>query len=75
MTPHRASPVSTRISPTTQSLEEIWPDMVDGKRCIRGIPIQELIDTVLKQDEVRREKGGTLEDFPIRLRGIGLHAI
>ena len=41
------TPGSSRVSPASPS-EEPWPDMVDGERCIRGIPIRKLIDQVKK---------------------------
>ena len=33
------TPGSSRVSPASPS-EEPWPDMVDGERCIKGIPIR-----------------------------------
>ena len=37
--------------------------------------MQKFIDDVLKQDRVRKEADGKLEDFEIKVPGIGLHAI
>ena len=45
------------------------------ERCIKGIPVKFFIDEVKKQDRARLDREGTLEDFPIQIPGIGLHAI
>ena len=44
-------------------------------RSIRGIPIRTFIDEIFKQDRVRKENEGTFKEYPIKLPGIGLHAI
>ena len=44
-----AAASNTVVNSSSQSaaaVEEQWPDMVDGERCIRGIPIRKLIDQV-----------------------------
>ena len=47
----------------------------EEERCIKGIPIRQFCDEVFKQDRRRRDKEGTLEEYPIQIAGIGLHAI
>lgn len=44
-------------------------------RLIKGMPIRYFIDEVKKQVKVREENEGTAEDYPIKIPGIGLHAI
>ena len=43
--------------------------------CIKGIPRKQFIEEILKQERARKESEGTLEDFPIKIPGFGLHAI
>ena len=38
--------VNSSSQSAAAAAEEQWPDMVDGERCIRGIPIRKLIDQV-----------------------------
>ena len=45
------------------------------ERAIKGIPLRDFIDHVLRQDKKREENEGTLEEFPIKIPGFGLHAI
>ena len=47
----------------------------EEERCIKGIPVKFFVDEVFKQDRARKENNGTLEEFPIKIPGIGLHAI
>ena len=47
----------------------------DSERCIKGIPVRTFIDEIKRQDRARREADGSLEEFPIVIPGIGLHAI
>ena len=45
------------------------------ERAIKGIPLREFIDHVLRKDKEREENEGTLEEYPIKIPGFGLHAI
>ena len=45
------------------------------ERAIKGIPLRDFIDHVLRKDKEREENEGTLEEFPIKIPGFGLHAI
>ena len=47
----------------------------EAERLIKGIPIRTFIDEIKRQDLARRDAHGTMEDFPILVPGIGLHAI
>ena len=47
----------------------------EEERCIKGIPVKHFVDEVFKQDRLRKENNGTLEEYPIKITGIGLHAI
>jgi len=42
---------------------------------IKGIPIRTFIDEVKRQDRARKENEGTFDNYPIKVPGIGLHAI
>ena len=45
------------------------------ERCIKGITIKQFIDEVKKQERARLKADGNPEDYPIKIPGIGLHAI
>ena len=47
----------------------------EEERMIKGIPVKHFVDEVFKQDRLRKENNGTLEEYPIKISGIGLHAI
>ena len=49
--------------------------VLEKERDIKGIPIRQFIDLILKQEKTRKENEGELEDYPIHLPGIGLHHI
>ena len=45
------------------------------ERAIKGIPLRDFIDHVLRKDKEREENEGTLKEYPIKIPGFGLHAI
>ena len=45
------------------------------ERYIKGIPIKQFIDEVKRQERARNRAEGNPEDYPIKIPGIGLHAI
>ena len=50
-------------------------EVKEDQRLIKGIPIRTFIDEIKRQDRARRDAEGTMDEFPILIPGIGLHAI
>lgn len=44
-------------------------------RLIKGIPLRTFIDEVKRQDRARKDNEGSFDEYPIKVPGIGLHAI